>query len=71
MLMTWEILGDGCFINGSKAAEATLEDLFLMEKPYIDVRIGNKEDARYIGGFNLFGKSFGNYEQDIVMSVEY
>ena len=71
MLMTWEILGDGCFINGNKAAEATLEDLFLMEKPYIDVRIGNKEDARYIGGFNLFGKSFGNYEQDIVMSVEY
>ena len=47
-----------------KAMKTSCED-------YIDVRIGNKEDARYIGGFNLFGKSFGNYEQDIVMSVEY
>lgn len=72
MLMTWEILGDGCFINGSKAAEATLEDLLPHGRSHIiDVRMRNKEDARYIGGFNLFGKSFGNYEQDIVMSVEY
>ena len=71
MLMTWEVLENGCFINGSQAGETALNDLRLMEKPYIDVRIGNKEDARYIGGFNLFGKSFGNYEQDIVMSVEY
>ena len=71
MLMTWEVLENGCFINGSQAGETALKDLRLMEKPYIYVRIGNKDDARYIGGFNLFGKSFGNYEQDIVMSVEY
>ena len=35
----------------------------------IHVRIGNKEDAIHKGGFNLFGKSFGDYEQDIVMTL--
>ena len=38
---------------------------------YITVRIGNKPDAVYIGGFNLFGKNFGDYNQDIVLNIEY
>ena len=33
--------------------------------------IGNKEDAKYAGGFNLFGRTFGDYEQDILMELEY
>lgn len=71
MLMTWEVRKQGSFINGTKATEIYLEELGLMDKPFISVRIGNKEDAKYIGGFNIFGKSFGNYEQDIVLSIEY
>ena len=31
----------------------------------------NKKDAEHYGGFNLFGKNFGNYEQDIVLSAIY
>ena len=33
--------------------------------------LGNKPDAKYIGGFNLFGKEFGDYAQDIILNVEY
>ncbi len=33
--------------------------------------IGNKKNARYEGGFNLFGKTFGDYPRDILMEIEY
>jgi len=35
------------------------------------VRIGVKEDAKNIGGVNIFGKTFGDYEQDIIMKMEF
>ena len=37
----------------------------------ITIRIGNKPDAEYPGGFNIFGKKFGDFEQDIVLSITY
>ena len=33
--------------------------------------IGNKEDAQYIGGFNIFGEKYGDYPQNIIMNLEY
>ena len=38
---------------------------------YISVKIGIKEEAKNIGGISIFGKSFGDYPQDIVMKLEY
>lgn len=69
--MIWEIRKEGSFINGKKASEITIDELHLMEQPYVAVRIGNKPDAHYVGGFNLFGKHFGDYNQDIIMTIEY
>lgn len=69
--MIWEIKKEGSFINGKKASEITIDELHLMEQPYVAVRIGNKPDAHYVGGFNLFGKHFGDYNQDIIMTIEY
>ena len=43
----------------------------LVEGPYISVRIGIKEDAAHIGGVNIFGSSFGDFPQDILMRIEY
>ena len=63
--------GNGCYVNGEKAGDKTIEDLNLMSNVFVKVRIGNKEDARYMGGFNLFGKNWGNYRQDLVMTIEY
>jgi predicted transcriptional regulator len=42
-----------------------------MDSHRIDVRFGNKDDAKHIGGFNIFGKEFGDYKQDIVMCLSY
>lgn len=71
LLTTWEINGEGSFVNGLKMGSTTIEGLSIMQEPGIAVRIGNKEDAEYKGGFNLFGKGFGDYSQDILMSIIY
>ncbi len=34
-------------------------------------RIGNKADAHFRGGFNIFGRSFGDHKQDIRVEMEY
>lgn len=69
--MIWEVRKEGSFINGKKVSEITIDELQLMKQPYVAVRIGNKSDAHYVGGFNLFGKHFGDYNQDIIMTIEY
>ena len=69
----WEIDEEGCRVNGlpAEGTETVLSDLAIMEKPYITLRVGNKPDAEYVGGFNLFGRGFGDYDQGIILSVEY
>lgn len=48
-----------------------IDNLNLSEKPFIDLKIGVKEDAAHVGGMNLFGKNFGDYNQAIVMTIKY
>lgn len=71
ILITWEIKESGSYINGVRVSDVQIGDLNLGKKPFIQMMVGNKEDARYRGGFNIFGKTFGNYEQDIAMEIEY
>lgn len=70
-LVSWEITTEGVFINNERLLDTKISELRIMDQEYIEVRIGNREDARYVGGFNVFGKGFGDYEQDIILSVEY
>jgi len=35
------------------------------------MRLEVKENARNVGGMNIFGKRFGNYGQDILMRTRY
>lgn len=71
LLVTWEIKPDGCYINRMKQSDIGIQKLGLEKGPYIEMTIGNKDGARYMGGFNIFGKKFGNYDQDILMELEY
>ena len=71
ILVNWKVNQEGTFINGEQMSIMTVERLNLSVHSYIAVRIGNKRDARYIGGFNLFGKTFGDYEQGIILTAEY
>lgn len=71
LLTKWQVGSDGCFVNDVRASDVTLADLKLDARDSIQVRFGNKEDAEYAGGINLFGRHFGDYEQDIVVIIEH
>ena len=68
-LTTWRITGRGCFVDGVKVSEVTLADLDLARHHSIRLRIGIDEDAQHPGGVNVFGRGFGNYDQDILMRI--
>ena len=47
----------------------TFDDLHLFDGFAIQLTLGIKDDAKYKGGINLFGKNFGDYPQGIKMTL--
>jgi predicted transcriptional regulator len=70
-LKVWSVDSEGSYVDGSLVSSVTLKDLNVAPKQAIDVRIGVKPDAEHQGGFNLFGRGFGNYEQDLLMRLHF
>jgi len=70
-LVTLEISNDGCTINSALSSHITLKDFTFAPQDPISVRIGNKPDAEFVGGFNLFGEKFGDHRQNIILSFAY
>lgn len=62
---------DDTGIDGVKLSNANIDDLALEDSPFITLRIGIKPDAINPGGLTIFGKDFGNYPQDITISLYY
>ncbi len=57
---------EGSFISGMKVSDVKLSDLDLQAGKQILFRIFVPEDAVHRGGFSLFGKGFGDYDEGIV-----
>ena len=57
-------------MDGDRLSDITT-DLFRGRSETWDLRISVKEDAVNVGGLTLFGKKFGNHDQDIVFKVYY
>jgi predicted transcriptional regulator len=68
-LITWKITDDGCFVDGVRLSQVTLAQLDLAAHHSIRLRIGIAEGAEHPGGVNIFGRGFGNYDQDILMRL--
>jgi len=68
-LKTWRVTDEGCFVDGARISDVRLADLDLDGHHSIRLRIGIADDARHPGGINIFGKGFGNHDQDIVMRL--
>jgi predicted transcriptional regulator len=69
LLKYWSVTPEGSFVDGNKVSNVTLADLSLQEHSSIKVRIGIKDDANHVGGMNIFGKGFGNYDQGIILRL--
>jgi len=68
-LKDWRVTESGTYVDGLKISPVSLKDLDLESHHSIRLRIAVKEDARHPGGINIFGRGFGNYDQDIVLRL--
>ena len=69
MLKTFRVTGSGTYVDGMKISSVALKDLELAAHRSIRLRIGISEGAKHPGGINIFGRGFGNYDQDIVLRM--
>lgn len=58
-------------IDAQYMSDITIDDLKLEDSPWITLRISVKDDAANPGGITLFGNSFGNSPQDILLTLYY
>lgn len=63
--------GNGSFIDGRRISDVTLKDLSIKPGASVTLRLSVPDKARNRGGLTLFGKSFGNYPQDIKVRMHY
>jgi predicted transcriptional regulator len=71
MLKTWKVDASGSYLDEMLVSDTTLDQLGLQSRECVVLKIGIKPDAANIGGINLFGQEFGDYDQDIMMRILY
>jgi predicted transcriptional regulator len=71
LLKRWLVNSEGAFIDGHPLSGTTIRDLDIDHHGVFTVRIGVKPYALHVWGINLFGRTFGNYPQDITLRLEY
>jgi predicted transcriptional regulator len=69
ILTTWLVSSSGSFVEGKAVSGIRPEDLRLLDHHSVRVRIGVKDSADHVGGVNIFGRGFGNYDQDIILRL--
>ncbi|NQT58356.1 MAG: helix-turn-helix domain-containing protein [Bacteroidetes bacterium] len=67
----WKTTNEGSFVDSMKSGYTTISDLQMYQKESFTVRIGLKADSPNQGGLNIFGSMFGNYENDILLRVDF
>ncbi|MFC0267731.1 ArsR/SmtB family transcription factor [Kushneria aurantia] len=69
LLKRWSVNHQGTFIDSIRLSDVTIDQLRLAEHHSIKLRIGVNPNARHPGGINIFGRGFGNHDQDIVLRL--
>lgn len=71
ILKSLGITTDGIYLDNQKINDINLNDLGIVTGKPFKYRISVPETTANVGGCNLFGKGFGNYNQDILVSFIY
>ncbi len=61
----------GTYIDGLKISDVTIDDFHLTSTSSMKFRMSVDEDSEHVGGLTIFGKTFGNYAQDIKVNISY
>lgn len=70
LLKTIRVGPSGVYLDGIRVTDTTLNDIPLDRQKWT-LRFEVPADAKNIGGFTLFGKKFGSYQQDILVRTYY
>lgn len=61
----------GTFIDGLQVSDVSVNDFDFDYRSTIKFKLEVEEDAEHVGGLTIFGKTFGNYNQDIAVRINY
>ena len=61
----------GTFIDGLQISDVTINDLGLTDKSTIRLKMEVNDESNHVGGLTIYGKNFGNYNQDINVRINY
>lgn len=71
MLKLIVINNHGTFIDGLKISDVSLKQMKLDYRSPLKLKFAVPEDCEHVGGLTIYGSSFGNYNQDIKVSINY
>ncbi|MDO4303133.1 MAG: winged helix-turn-helix transcriptional regulator [Bacillota bacterium] len=61
----------GTFIDGLQVSDVSMKDFNFDYRSTIKLKLEVEETARHVGGLTIFGRNFGNYNQDISVCINY
>ncbi|SET86669.1 transcriptional regulator [Paenibacillus sp. NFR01] len=61
---------EGTYMDGLRLSDVTLNEIGIREKQ-LTFRLSVEDDAEHVGGLTLFGKGFGNYNEDPAVELYY
>lgn len=65
------INNQGTFIDGLQVSDVSISEFDFDYRSTIKLKMEVEEDAEHVGGLTVFGKTFGNYNQDIAVRINY
>ena len=71
LLKRIEIRNNGTYIDNELVSPITLQDINYGDEGIITFKIGVHENAKNCGGINIFGRKFGDYNQNIILTINY
>ena len=71
LLKTLTVRSDGTYMDDLRISDVTIEQLNISGKEPILFKIAVPDTAQHIGGLTIFGRDFGNYNQDIEFRITY
>lgn len=71
LLKLLSINATGTYLDGQQISNVTIQSLKLDSKSELKLKFAVMEQSKHIGGMTLFGKGFGNHNQNIKVQVTY
>ena len=71
MLKKIRIDKDGTWLDEILVSNIKIDNINLSNSEFISLKLGVKESSKYVGGINLFGKNFGDHNQDIIIQIAF